>query len=98
MEAVTMDASGGGGIGKAAGELLQEMQKAQEELQKSDPLKGGGQAPSTSFDNVLQAQGMQGVQGVSPVTSTQHATQVSQAAQILQIAKLNANSPSTRVG
>src|SRR5687768_14024140 len=94
MEVVPMDANGGG-IGKAASELLQEMQKAQQELQKLEQTKGGGQTPGVSFDNVMQAQG---AQGANQVTSAQHATQVNQAAQILQTAKANATLPSTRVG
>jgi hypothetical protein len=88
-----MDAGSGGGIGKAAGELLQEMQKAQQDLNKLEQTKGGGQ--TQSFDNVMQNQAPQGVQEVGNVNQVH---EVNKAANILQTAKLNATSPSTRVG
>ena len=48
----------GGGMGKAAGELLKEMQQAQQELQKMDQQQGPDQAGS--FQDTLQAQQNQG--------------------------------------
>lgn len=82
---------GGGGIGKAAGELMQEMQKAQNELNQLDQSKTGGAAQPGAFQNVMQAQQSQ------TVNQVQDTQQVGKAASVLQAAKLNAL-PSTRVG
>ena len=84
-----MDPSGGG-IGKAAGELLKEMEKAQKELQQLDKTQQTGGA--NQFQNVMQAQQTQGVQ------ATNQAQGVQEASKILQQAKINQLSPSTRVG
>ena len=85
---------GGGGIGKAAGELMQEMQKAQNELNQLDQSKAGGTSQPGAFQNVMQSQQTQQAQTVNQVQDTQ---QVGKAANVLQAAKLNAL-PSTRVG
>ena len=82
----------GGGIGKAAGELMQEMQKAQQELQQQ---KVNQPSDAGSFDKVMQTQGTQGPQGVE-VTAQVQAPQ--EASKVLMQAKINANLPSTRVG
>lgn len=87
-----MDPTGGGGIGKAAGELLQEMQKAQKELQQLDKIQGGQGPSSTSFQSVMDTQSTQGVQATNQVQATAESHKV-----LLQ-AKVNANLPSTRVG
>jgi hypothetical protein len=84
-----MDPSGGG-IGKAAGELLKEMQKAQNELQQLDKTQQSGGA--NQFQNVMQSQQAQGAQATNQVQGVQ------EAAKILQQAKINQLSPSTRVG
>ena len=81
----------GSGIGKAAGELMKEMQKAQAEVQKLEAKQpgGGGQG----FQNTLQnVQSNQGIQNTKQVQATQ------KAANILAQAKINANQPSARVG
>ncbi len=85
-----MDPSGGGGgIGKAAGELLKELEKAQQDLQKLDKAQQpGGQ----SFQSVMQAQSPQGVEGATQVQGVQESQKV-----LLQ-ARVNANLPTTKVG
>ena len=55
----------GGGMGKAAGELLKEMQQAQQELQKMDQQQGPDKAGS--FQDTLQAQQNQGAQAPNQV-------------------------------
>lgn len=85
-----MDPSGGG-IGKAAGELMKEMQKAQNELQQLDPSKQTGGA-NQGFQNVMNTQQTQGVQATNQVKGVQEASKV------LQQAKINATSNTTRVG
>jgi hypothetical protein len=97
MEAVMMDPSGGGGIGKAAQELMQEMQKAQQEMQQKSAQTPGG--PNEAFQNAMhQAQAVQPtnqVQGLQPTNQINAATQASN---VLMQAKLTSTSPSTRVG
>ncbi|MFC1610684.1 ATP-dependent helicase HrpB [Myxococcota bacterium] len=83
-----MDPSGGGGIGKAAGELMEEMKKAQNELQQLDKIQGGKQS-GTTFQGVMDAQGTQNVQTTG---------QVQESHKVLLQAKVNANLPTTRVG
>ncbi len=85
-----MDPSGGG-IGKAAGELMKEMQKAQSELQQLDQSNQAG-GPNQGFQNVMNAQQTQGAQATNQVQGTREASK------ILQQAKINATSPATRVG
>jgi len=86
-----MDPAGGGGIGKAAGELLKEMEKAQSELNQLDKIQGGGQS-GANFQGVMDAQSTQNVQATNQVQGVQESHKV-----LLQ-AKVNANLPSTRVG
>ena len=86
-----MDPSGGG-IGKAAGELMKEMQKAQQELQQLDPSKQAGGAQGSQFSSVMQTQQTQGVQATNKVQGVQEASK------ILQQAKIQQTSPATRVG
>jgi hypothetical protein len=82
----------GGGIGKAAGELMKEMQKAQQEVQQQKINQPGG---TGSFDQVMQTHGTQGTQQVQ---ATHQVQAPAEAGKILQQAKINANMPSTRVG
>ena len=82
----------GGGIGKAAGELMQEMQRAQQELKQPKTSQPGG---TGSFDQVMQSHGTTSTQQVQATHQT-HATQ--EASKVLMQAKVNANLPSTRVG
>lgn len=86
-----MDPSGGG-IGKAASELMKEMQRAQQELQQQKINQPGSVG---NFDQVMQAQGTQGVQQVQ---ATQQVQAPQEASKVLMQAKINANLPSTRVG
>jgi len=81
----------GGGIGKAAGEMMKEMQKAQNELAQLDKTQQSG-APGQGFQNVMQAQQTQGVQASNQVQGVQNASK------ILSQAKINANMPATKVG
>lgn len=87
-----MDPSGAG-IGKAAGELLQEMQKAQAETQKAGVGQTG--APTQSFQEVMQTQQVQQPTEVQTGRDVHSATQANN---VLLQAKVNATSPSTRVG
>lgn len=82
----------GGGVGKAAGELLKEMQQAQEELQKMDQ-KGPDQAGS--FQDTLQAQQTQGPQATNQVQQVEATTKSSN---VLMNAKVNSMTPTTKVG
>jgi hypothetical protein len=87
-----MDPTGGSGIGKAATEMMKEMQKAQEQAQQlQDPSKTGG--ASSSFQQHMDVQKSQ-----TQVSVAQDASHVQKATNILQQAKVNANTPSTRVG
>ena len=90
-----MDPGGSGsGIGKAAEELMQEMQKAQQDLNKMGPKQSGVQG-GAAFQQVLQAQQ---AQTTGQVQGAKEATQVNKAAGILAQARIDAKSPSTRVG
>ena len=89
-----IDSAGGGGIGKAAQELLQEMQKAQQELQTKTPQQGGG--PNEAFQSAMQQS--QAVQPTSRAQFIQPTHNVNQAQNVLLQAKLTATSPATRVG
>jgi hypothetical protein len=85
----------GGGIGKAAGELMKEMQRAQQEVQQQKINQPGG---TGSFDQVMQTQGTQGTQAAQQVQGAQAIQAPAEASKVLQQAKINANMPSTRVG
>ena len=83
--------SSGGGIGKAAEQLLQELQKTQTDAQSRSAAAPGG--ANEAFQNALQqAQGPTSVRAPQPVTS------VPQAQDVLLHAKLAANVPAARVG
>jgi len=84
-----MDPSGGG-LSKAAGEMLKEMEEAQKNAKLQQP-----DAQKTDGANFKQAMEAQKVAGVSEV---KQATQVQRAANVLLQAKVNAKLPSTRVG
>ncbi len=86
-----MDPSGGG-IGKAAGELLKEMQRAQQELQQLDKIQGQQGPGGANFQNVMESQAPNQVQGATEVQG------VAESHKVLLQAKVNANLPSTRVG
>ena len=88
-----MDPSGGGGIGKAAAEMMKEMQQAQNEMQQlQDAQKPGG--PNNAFQQHMEAQRNQ----ASRVNEVGKPNEVKGAANILQQARANASLPSTRVG
>ncbi len=87
--------SGSGGIGKAAEQLLQEMQKAQQDLQNKAPGQAPG-GPNEAFQQALNQ-----TREVQPSTQVQYigaAQQATQAQNVLTQARLTATSPSTRVG
>ena len=79
----------GGGAGKAAGELLKEMQQAQKDLQKTEQNSPG---KTNSFQNTLQAQQPQ------KTPAPQQVQEVGKPSNVLLNAKVNAAAPSTRVG
>ena len=83
-------ASGGDGVGKAAAEMMQEMEQAQKDSEKAGKLGQPGQ-----FQNVLNSQE---THQVSPTLEIQRASTTSKAINVLQQAQLNANLPSNRVG
>ncbi len=87
--------SGSGGIGKAAEQLLQEMQKAQQDLQNKAPGQGPG-GPNEAFQQALTQ--TREVQPSTQVQPTGPAQQATQAQNVLTQARLTATSPSTRVG
>lgn len=81
----------GSGIGKAAQDLMQEMQKAQEQSQNLQQQKvGGGQ----NFQDVMSQQ----VQDTSQVQGVQQTHNTQQAANVLSQARINQSLPSTKVG
>ncbi len=81
----------GSGLGKAAGELMKEMQKAQAEISKLEnqtkPGGGGG-----DFAQKLDSMRVQEVQKTENVQATR------KAANVLAQAKIQATSPTMRVG
>ena len=79
-----------GGVGKAAQELVQEMQKAQAELQKVEQTQKPEAAQG--FQNVMDSHQIQGVQAPQQVQAA------SEASRVLVAAKMNATKASTRVG
>lgn len=83
----------GSGIGKAAGELMKEMQKAQADMQRLDK-QSAPTGPNQAFQDAMQAQQ---AQNVHQVQSTQQVSSVSKASNVLLQAKVNANTPSVRV-
>lgn len=85
--------TGGGGIGQAASELLKEMQKAQSEMQQVEAKQPGG--PNEAFQQAMQVQQAQ-TQNVG--SATQVNAPNTGATSILQQAKVNMESPSTKVG
>ena len=92
-----VDPSGGGGIGKAAQELMQEMQKAQQEMQnKSAGQTPGG--PNQAFQNAMQSQAVQPATQVLTIQPTTHINAAQQAQNVLMQARNNQSLPSTRVG
>jgi hypothetical protein len=84
--------TGGSGIGKAAGELMKEMQKAQAEMQKLEKQAGAG-APG-QFQETMQAQQVGKVHHIE----TSQVNSATKAQNVLLQAKINANSPSVKVG
>ena len=86
-----MDPTGGGAVGKAASELLQEMEKAQSQLQKQGDA-AGKVGNANSFQQTMESQQATAPTAVRPVEATHEAMRV------LSTAKINANQASTRVG
>ena len=93
-----MDPSGGS-IGKAAGELMKEMQQAQEQLQKLQEQQGG--ADGAKFQDSMQAQQAQQSQQVNQVQEIQPSKTVegtTKAANVLLQAQQGGPVSSTTVG
>ena len=84
----------GGGIGKAAGELLKEMQQSQKDLQKNEQQKGVG-SNDGSFQNKLQTQQTQNTPAPSQINKPQ---EVSKSSNVLLNARVNQTPPTTKVG
>ena len=84
----------GGGVGKAAGELLKEMQQSQKDLQKPEQQKGVG-GNDGSFQNTLQTQQ---TQSTSAPTQVNKAQEVSKSSNVLMNARVNSTPPTTKVG
>ena len=87
-----MDPSGGG-IGKAAAEMMKEMQQAQNELQQLQDLQKPG-GSGAAFQQHMDATRTQ----TNKVGEVGKANQIGSAANILQTARVNNALPSTRVG
>ena len=82
---------GGGGLGQAASDLLKEMQKAQADLQQLEKTQGAA-PPSEAFGQVLQSQ------QASAGAQAQAAGAVPNVVDVLKQAKVQQESPVTRVG
>lgn len=89
-----MDPAGGGGIGKAAAEMMKEMQQAQNEMQQLQEIQKPGGANNNAFQQHMEAQRSQ----THRVQEAGKANQVNSPVNILQQARANASLPSTRVG
>jgi hypothetical protein len=85
-----MDQASGGGIGKAAKELMAEMQRAQADMQQKSNKGSEASGPNQAFQ-----QAMEGTKSVQPAANVQ---QTHSATRVLMQAKDIAASPSTRVG
>jgi type III secretion system YscI/HrpB-like protein len=89
--------SAGAGIGKAAGELMQEMQKAQQAMQQMEQNQQAGQAGGAhKFDQVMATQVQQANQA-QQVTQTQQIQATPQAHNILMSARTGMVDPSLGV-
>ena len=88
----------GGGIAKAAGELMKEMQKAQTDLQKLDQAQKP-EAGSSNFQDAMQTQQTQQTNAVQAPQAANKTTEIAQSNNVLMQAKENAiQKPTTRVG
>jgi len=83
------------GIGKAAGEMMKEMQKAQQQLQDQQKNSTTVGSSSNNFQQTMQANQ---TQQTGKVQQTKATTQVHKATNVLKMAKTNTALPSTRVG
>lgn len=84
----------GSGLGKAAGELMKEMQKAQSEISKLEKQgnPSGSAQGGADFAQKLDSMRVQEVQKTDNIQATK------KAANILARAKIDAQSPTMRVG
>ena len=83
----------GSGLGKAAGELMKEMQKAQADISKlENQTKGGAPGGGADFAQKLDSMRVQEVQKTENVKATR------KAANVLAQAKIQTTSPTMRVG
>ena len=83
----------GGGVGKAAEELLKEMQ-SQQDLQKTDQKQGAGDS-SGSFQNTMQTQQ---AQNTPAPTQVNKAEEVGKSSNVLMNAQVNSTPLTTKVG
>ncbi len=85
----------GGGIGKAAAEMLREMQQAQAELQQKAEKTSTAGSGSPSFQDAMQANAPQSTSQVQQAGKVEGA---SSARNVLLDAKVTSNTPTTSVG
>lgn len=90
-----MGGSTGGGLGQAAGDLLKEMQKAQNEVQTLESKRSGGS--SDAFSQMLQSGNAQPSQAATAVDPSKMG-QGNNVVDVLRQAKAEHANPSTRVG
>lgn len=83
----------GSGIGHAASEMMKELQKAQQDIQKLDKQQGST-AGGTNFKETMDAHG---VNHASKVNDLNHVQSTTSAKNVLAHAKINANLPSVKV-
>ncbi|MEZ0312192.1 MAG: hypothetical protein ACAI38_10480 [Myxococcota bacterium] len=81
----------GTGIGHAASEMMKELQKAQQDLQKLDKQHGTG---GTNFKETMDAHG---VNHANKAGDAHHVQGTHSAKNVLAQAKINANLPSVKV-
>jgi hypothetical protein len=87
------DPIGGGGIGKAAQKMIQEIQK-QQQMQDMQQIQGGGGAQNAQFANMVnQSQGVgqtnqvQGINDAQQVNQTQKTQEMAKATDVLRAAQ-----------
>ncbi len=84
----------GTGLGQAASEMMKELQKAQQDLQKLDKQHGTSGSNGASFKDTMDAHG---VNNASKVGDAHHVQGAHSAKNVLAQAKINASLPSVKV-
>lgn len=82
----------GSGIGQAASEMMKELQKAQQDLQKIDKQQGAG--GGANFEKTMDAHG---ANHANRVGETHHVQGTASSKNVLAQAKINASLPSVKV-